>query len=186
MKQGSLFDKVKPIIKILVFIDSIFPSWFNKFLLVLFRNFPFYIGILIRYVLIKNVSKSCGSNVIVFQGVIFDAPQMMDFGNNISINPYCYLAGEISIGNDVAIAHTTAMHSMNHTWSEDNLPISYNPVVNKKITIENDVWIGCNVIVLSGVVIKSRSVIAAGAVVTKSFESNSLIAGNPAKFLKNI
>lgn len=186
MEQGLLFKKVKPIIKLLVFINGFLPRRLNKFLLILFRNCPFYFGILIRYILFKNVSKSCGDNVIIFQAVIFDAPEMMELGNNVSINPYCYLAGEISIGNDVAVAHTTAMHSMNHTWRIESIPISYNPVINKKINIESDVWIGCNVIILSGVQIKTRSVIAAGSVVTKSFGKNSLIAGNPAKVLKNI
>lgn len=186
MAKGSIFRKAAPIINILVFINSLFPSAFNKILLTLFRNFPFYCGILIRYILLKNLSKSCGKNVIIFQGVIFDAPEMMNFGDNVSINPYCYLAGEISVGNDVAIAHTSAIHSMNHTWSIEDLPIGYNPVINNPVVISDDVWIGCNVVILSGVHIGRRSVVAAGAVVTKSFEANSLIAGNAAKLIKNI
>lgn len=186
MRQGTLFKKVKPVVNILVAIDSIFPRAFNKFLLTLFRDFPFHLGILIRYVLLKNLARSCGDNVVVFQHVIFDAPHMMDFGNNVSINPFCYLAGEITIGNDVAIAHTTAMHSTNHTWTDQQLPISYNATITKRIIIADDVWIACNCVLLYGVSIGKRSVIAAGAVVTKSFGERCLIAGSPAKVIKNI
>lgn len=186
MAQGSTFKKIEFFINILVFLNKIVPKKINKFFLVLFRNFPTSLGVLVRYVLLKNVCQSCGKNVVVFQGVIFDAPEMMSIGDNVSINPYCYLAGEISIGNDVAIAHTTAIHSANHTWDDVYIPISYNPIYSNKVIIENDVWIACNCVVLSGVKIGKRSVIAAGAIVTKSFENNSLIGGNPAKLIKNI
>jgi acetyltransferase-like isoleucine patch superfamily enzyme len=169
-----------------VFINKIVPKKINKFFLVFFRNFPTAVGVLIRYVLLKNICQSCGKNVIVFQGVIFDAPEMMSIGDNVSINPYCYLAGEISIGNDVAIAHTTALHSFNHTWENMNLPISCNSLYSKRIIIENDVWIACNCVLLSGVKIGKRSVIAAGAIVTKSFSNNSLVGGNPARLIKKI
>lgn len=52
------------------------------------------------------------------------------------------------------------------------------------IIIENDVWIGFGVIILSGVTIGRGSVVAAGSVVTKSFEPYSIIGGNPAKLIK--
>lgn len=54
----------------------------------------------------------------------------------------------------------------------------------KKTTIGNDVWIGCNAIVLSGVNIGNGAIIAAGAVVTKDVPPYSIVAGNPAKVIK--
>ncbi|WP_316931465.1 CatB-related O-acetyltransferase [Chryseobacterium formosense] len=53
-----------------------------------------------------------------------------------------------------------------------------------KTTIEDDVWIGTDVIILSGLTIGKGSIIAAGAVVTKSFPPYSVIGGNPAKLIK--
>ncbi|WP_456377113.1 acyltransferase [Lutibacter sp.] len=186
MAKGNLFGRYKLVINFMVWINSILPIKLNKFLLVIFRNTPTRLGILFRYVLLKNICKGIGENVVVFEGVIFDAPEMMTMGNNVSINPYCYLAGEITIGNDVSIAHNCGFHSFNHTWEDTTLPIRKNPLYTKRIIIKSDVWIGCNSIILSGVTIGNRSVVAAGAIVLKSVSNNSLIGGNPAKLIKKI
>ena len=63
--------------------------------------------------------------------------------------------------------------------STEKLPENDAPVV-----IEDDVWTGANVTILKGVTIGRGSVIAAGAVVTKSFPPYSIIGGVPAKLLK--
>lgn len=60
------------------------------------------------------------------------------------------------------------------------------PELGKPVTIENDCWIGGNVIILPGVTIGRGSTIGAGSVVTKSFPEFSVIAGNPARFLQSI
>ena len=57
-------------------------------------------------------------------------------------------------------------------------------VKSAPITIEDDVWIGAHSIILKGVTIGRGSVVAAGAVVTKSFPPYSIIGGVPAKLLK--
>jgi acetyltransferase-like isoleucine patch superfamily enzyme len=51
----------------------------------------------------------------------------------------------------------------------------------KEIIIRNDVWIGCNVVILKGVEIGAGAIVAAGAVVTKSIPSNEIWGGIPAK-----
>lgn len=63
--------------------------------------------------------------------------------------------------------------------SKEKLPENDAPVV-----IEDDVWCGANVTILKGVTIGHGSVVAAGAVVTKSFPPYSIIGGVPAKLLK--
>ena len=56
--------------------------------------------------------------------------------------------------------------------------------LDKDVVVEEDVWIGCNVTLLSGVTVGRGSVIAAGAVVTKSCPPYSLLGGVPAKVIK--
>lgn len=63
--------------------------------------------------------------------------------------------------------------------SNEKLPENDSPVI-----IEDDVWCGANVTILKGVKIGRGSVVAAGAVVTKSFPPYSIIGGVPAKLLK--
>ena len=58
--------------------------------------------------------------------------------------------------------------------------------ISKAIKIGNHVWIGRDSLVLKGVTIGDGAVIAAGAVVTHNVSPNSIVAGNPAKIVKNI
>lgn len=53
------------------------------------------------------------------------------------------------------------------------------------VMIGDDVWIGCNSIILKGVTIGNGSIVAAGSVVTKDVPANVIVGGNPAKILKN-
>jgi len=53
------------------------------------------------------------------------------------------------------------------------------------VKICNNVWIGMNAVILKGVTIGENSVVAAGAVVTKSVEPNTVVAGNPAAVVKH-
>lgn len=55
---------------------------------------------------------------------------------------------------------------------------------DKDVIVEEDVWIGCNVTLLAGVVIGRGSIVAAGAVVTKQFPPYCILGGVPAKFIK--
>ena len=57
-------------------------------------------------------------------------------------------------------------------------------VYDQPVVIEDDVWCGANVTILKGVIIGHGSVVAAGAVVTKSFPPYSIIGGIPAKLIK--
>jgi acetyltransferase-like isoleucine patch superfamily enzyme len=57
---------------------------------------------------------------------------------------------------------------------------------NLPVVIEDDVWIGCRVIILKGVRIGARSIIAAGAVVTKNIPPDSIVGGVPARVLRTL
>ena len=58
--------------------------------------------------------------------------------------------------------------------------------MTKSITVEDEVWIGAGCIITQGVTIGKGAVIAAGSVVTKNVESNTVVGGTPARFIKNI
>jgi len=131
---------------------------------------------------------SYSRNVYFGSRVVFKNIQNSHIGENVSIHDFCYVdaLGGIDIGDNVSIAHSSSIITFNHTWDDLSLPIKYNPVEFGKVIIKNDVWIGCGVRIMPGVVIGERSVIAAGAVVVKDVPPRSVVAGVPAKLIKNI
>lgn len=91
-----------------------------------------------------------------------------------------------------AAAEGLSVHTGNHmqlvgkyyrTITEDDKKQS-DEKFDKDVVVEEDVWIGCNVTLLSGVTIGRSAVIAAGAVVTKDIPPYSIAGGVPAKFIK--
>jgi acetyltransferase-like isoleucine patch superfamily enzyme len=188
MTGREKFSKIAYLVNFLARCFAVLGKKINLSLLLSFRNTNGNLGILLRYIFVKNLAKKVGQNVSVQPGVFLFNLQNIEFGDNVSIHPMCYLEGigGIVIGNDVSIAHASTLISANHTWNDVSLPIKYNPEKCGKIHIQNDVWVGCGVRILADVTIETRSVIAAGAVVNKSFESHSIIGGVPAKLIKKI
>lgn len=166
----------------------IFPKFILVFLWDFFSRFSQLPFIAIRYVLLKCLCKSVGDNVRIGTNVRIVNWHNLEIGNNVSIHDNCYFDayGGLIIGNDVSVAHNSSILTFDHTWEELGVPIKYNVVKSAPVTIFDDVWVGCGVRILSGVTVKSRSVIAAGAVVAGDFDSNVVVGGVPAKVLKRI
>lgn len=188
MTGRESFNKYNKLITAISGIFSFFGKNFNYFLLKLFRNTNGKIGLLLRYIYLKNSAESVGQNVSIQPGVYLLNIGKLRLGNNVSIHPMCYLdaGGGIEIGNEVSIAHSSTILSTNHGWSDSHLAIKYNDVTLDKVKINNDVWIGCAVRILAGVEIGRRTIVAAGAVVNKDVQSNTIVGGVPAKFIKSI
>jgi len=143
---------------------------------------------LLRYIILKNQCSSLGDNVYIGSNVKLINVEKLKVGSNVSIHTGCYIdaLGEIEIENNVSIAHSTSILSFDHTWSNPDLPIKYNELSLGKVVVESDVWIGCGVRILAGIIISQRSIIAAGSVVTKDVPSGVLVGGIPAKVIKRL
>lgn len=92
----------------------------------------------------------------------------------------CYFSAlnGIHFGYNVLFAPGVKIISSNHNVSPDRLSLPGNPV-----RLGNNVWIGTNAVILPEVSIGDNCIIGAGAIVTKSFPSNCILAGNPAKII---
>lgn len=128
-----------------------------------------------------------GDDCSIGQGCILRAFHgNITIGNHCSLNPYVviYGGGGVSIGNYVRIATHTTIVASNHRFEDVDRLIMNQGNEYKGVVIEDDVWIGANVVVLDGVHIGEGSVIAAGAVVNKDVPKYSVMAGVPAKLVK--
>lgn len=103
----------------------------------------------------------------------------IDIGNHSTIHEFGFLAGDISIGNDVRIAQKVSMHSFDHNVDRSK-KIRKQSLNQGKIKIQNDVWIGCDVTILKDVEIGEGAVIGAGSIVTDDVDPYAIVAGNPA------
>jgi acetyltransferase-like isoleucine patch superfamily enzyme len=182
------FQTFRLFINILTAFFRIFPKSFLSFVWNSINPFTGIIPKLLRYCMLKAKAKSVGDNVSIGANTYIKYWDRFTCGNNVSIHEFCMIDcdGGISIGNDVSIAHGTSLISANHTWNDQRVPIKYNPLTKLGIQIKDDVWIGAGVRILDGVVINSRSVVAAGAVVNKEVNPNTIVGGIPAKILKSI
>jgi acetyltransferase-like isoleucine patch superfamily enzyme len=188
MTGRDIFKKGGTIINFVSFLFSFIPRFLLMFLYNLCRNIGGIKGNFIRYLLIKNLADECGNNVSIEESVVLHNIQNIKIGDNVAIHPFCYIEaiGGVTIGNNVSIAHSTSIMSANHTWDDMSKPIKYNDIKTDAVRIEDDVWVGCGCRILAGVIIHRRSIVAAGAVVTKDVMSNTLVGGVPAKVIKPI
>jgi acetyltransferase-like isoleucine patch superfamily enzyme len=110
----------------------------------------------------------------------------IEIGDNVCINPFCVLYGfgGLQIGNDVMIANSCVIVPQNHIVTPGNGSLLGSGSTGKGIIIRDNVWLGSRVIVLDGVEIGKGAVIAAGAIVTKDVPSGVIVAGIPAKIIR--
>jgi len=132
---------------------------------------------------------------------------VIQIGDNVYIgasNIYC--SSNIVIGNNVLISWGVKIYDHNsHSLSPEDriydirlaginirkgvsltLNKNWNNVVTEPIYIKDNVWIGMDATILKGVTIGENSIIAAGSVVTKDVEPNTIVGGNPAKIIKKL
>jgi acetyltransferase-like isoleucine patch superfamily enzyme len=147
-----------------------------------------HFGSLLRYCILKKLTKRCGERVFIGRGCTIRYWENLEIGSYVSINEHCHIeaAGGVVIGDQVSIGHHVSLLSANHGWSDETLPIRENPVTLATVIISDDVWIGSGCQILSGVTVGSRSIVAAGAVVTKEVAPRSIVAGVPARAIKSL
>tara|TARA_B100000242_G_C43046060_1_gene488282 strand:+ start:1118 stop:1663 length:546 start_codon:yes stop_codon:yes gene_type:complete len=100
------------------------------------------------------------------------------------ISKYCHIDGRngIKFGKNVWVGPNVKIISMNHDPNDYSKYLS-----SRSILIGDNCWIGAGSIILPGVNIGQHTIVAAGSIVTKSFEgTDQIIGGNPAKFIKKV
>ena len=142
--------------------------------------------------LIRQLLGRAGKNLRLFLPFRVDCGCNIDVGNDVLINQNCTFLdlGGITLGDRVLIAPDVKIYSVTHPLcaKERCRPENDGTVrikdIKKPVRIGNDVWIGGGVIILPGVTIGNNVIVGAGSVVTKNIPNDVIVAGNPAKIIK--
>lgn len=123
---------------------------------------------------------------------IINQPFRCDYGCNIFLGEDCFInfnctildEAKVTIGDHAFLGPNVSIYTACHPLDlhKRNRFVEW----AEPVTIGNNVWIGGGVTILPGVTIGDNVVIGGGSVVTKSFPSNVVIGGNPAKIIKEI
>jgi len=124
---------------------------------------------------------------ILYGVILMTYGGFIKIGKNCSINPYTVLYGHggLTIGNNVLIAGQCLIIPANHNFNNPDIPINRQGETRKGVVIEDNVWLGAGVKILDGVTIGYGAIVAAGAVVSKDVEPNTIVGGVPAKKIKD-
>lgn len=138
----------------------------------------------IRCLMSELTGKEIDETFSMFPPFYTDCGKNITIGKNVFINSGCSFQdqGGITIGDGSLIGHRVVLATLNHGFAPEERGSLYPAPIN----IGKNVWIGASATVTSGVTIGDNAIIAAGAVVNKDVEANTIVGGVPAKFIKNI
>lgn len=137
---------------------------------------------------------SIGQGTSLMHGTIFhvfnyrNMPQAgIWVGKNCFFGEYTCIRGQggVRIGDGVYTGTQVQIAAVNHVYADPDKFIKDQGITAEGITIEDDVWLGSNVVVVDGVTIGKGCVVGAGAVVTKNLPPYSIAVGVPAKVVKD-
>jgi putative colanic acid biosynthesis acetyltransferase WcaF len=134
-----------------------------------------------RAFLLRLFGAKVGNNVHIYNSATIYMPWNLEIGNESSIGEHAYIynLGKIMIGSKTTISHKAHLCAGTHDYSDPTLPL-----LKPSIYIGDQVWVCADSFVGPGVTVENGCVIAARAVVTKNVEAFKVVAGNPAKPVK--
>ena len=134
----------------------------------------------------KKLLGKTGENLYIERGFYCDYGINIEVGENFYCNAgVCILdVCKVKIGDNCLIGPQVGVYAATHPLDEKTRISGLE--FGKPISIGNSCWIGGGAIINPGVTLGDNVVVGSGSLVTKSFPSNVVIAGNPAKIIKKL
>jgi len=128
-----------------------------------------------------------GSHSAVLDDVIISGVGEVHIGDRSSIGHNSVLVSRerIQIGNDCMLAAFCYVLDVDHEFANPDLTIPKQGLRIKPVVIGDDVWVGAGTFILRGVTIGDGAVVAANSVVTEDVPPYTVVAGSPAKVVKD-
>ena len=145
---------------------------------------PGKIGSYLRVAYYRMTLEKCSKEAYIGFGSFFAHPEA-EMGSGVYIGAYCIL-GVAKIGNNATIGSGVHILSgkVQHGYKEIGKPIQEQKGFYNKITIGENCWIGSCAVIMANV--GKQNVVGAGSVVVKETKDYDVVAGNPAKTIKNL
>lgn len=105
-------------------------------------------------------------------------------GNRVRVGVGSVILGPVTMGNGSGLGQHVFVAGFNHSYSDATKNSSQQALVIKETVIEEEAHIGANSVIVAGIRIGKRSQVGAGSVVTKNIPPYSIVAGNPARVIK--
>ena len=137
-----------------------------------------------RVALLRKIIK-IGKGTLVQSGCRFGLKGNVVIGDDCRINENVYIQAA-TIGNYVLIAPNVAILASSHQHKDIHTPmLLQGDTAIEPVIIEDDVWLGRNVVIMPGVHIAKGAIVGAGAVVTKDVPAYAVVGGVPAKIIQS-
>ena len=133
---------------------------------------------------VKKSLAFCGERVRISPHTVIWGNEGVSLGDDVEINNFTHIfgAGGVHVGARTLISACCSITSLTHEE-----PIGRRShLVRSKVTIEEDCWLGTGAIILPGVTIGQGSIVGAGAVVSRDVPPCSVVAGVPARVIRQI
>ncbi len=138
----------------------------------------------IRGFLCRIIFDRCGKNVNIEKNVFFGGGQGISVGDGSGIGINNRIQGPLVIGSDVMMGPDVIIYTKNHNYKDIARPmVEQGDSKARKVTLEDDVWIGARAVILPGVTIGKGSIVGACALVTKDVPPYAIVGGVPARVI---
>ncbi|WP_372739246.1 DapH/DapD/GlmU-related protein [Neptunomonas sp.] len=173
--------KSQEVISILAFPLFFFFTKSYRFIYKLFKLQGIFYGI--NRAKQRERVKHLGKYSDISPDVIIKYPKNLTMGmrSSLGYSSFVDAGGGVSIGDFVMISHFVSINSMSHPTTPP-----YHGTVKAQIRINDHAWIGAGSIIMQGVEIGEGSIVGAGSVVTKDVPAWTIVAGVPAKHIRNV
>lgn len=139
----------------------------------------------------NEVKMGDGSSISTYCNIFprepgYDGKFVLGAGSNVGDHTIIDTSDDVIIGEQVALGPFDIIYTHDHNYKSDTLAAWKGGVHTGKVVIEDGAWVGARVVLLPGVTIGRRAIVAAGSVVTKNVKAGDIVGGIPAKSLVKV